>query len=131
MKYSKLDLDSEYDSEMDKGKEIIDAEPSVIVATTHIQPEDPKDPEEVEHLFHSQMWVNGVSLHFIVYNGSQKNLISAQVVKRLTFPTMPHLQPYNIGWLNQGQDLYVSQQCHMPYAIKLFKDEVLCDISAL
>jgi hypothetical protein len=43
----------------------------------------------------------------------------------------PHLQPYTIGWLRQGRDLRVSQQCHLPYDIKPFKDEVLCDIVPL
>jgi hypothetical protein len=41
----------------------------------------------------------------------------------------PHPLPYNIGWLNQGCDLCISQQCHLPYAINPFKDEVLCDVS--
>ena len=48
-----LDLDSDSDSEMDKGKQIINAEPSVVVATSQIQPEDPEESEEGEHLFHS------------------------------------------------------------------------------
>jgi hypothetical protein len=34
-------------------------------------------------------------------------------------------------WLHQGRDLCVSQQCRLPYDIKPFKDEVLCDISPL
>ena len=42
-----------------------------------------------------------------------------------------HPQPYTIGWLLQGRYLCVSQQCHLPYDIKPFKDEVLCDISPL
>jgi hypothetical protein len=53
-------------------------------------------------LFHSQMWVKGTPLHFIVDSGSQKNLISAEVVKQLGLSTTPHPQPYNIGWLCQG-----------------------------
>jgi hypothetical protein len=77
------------------------------------------------------MWVKGALLHFIVDNGSQKNLISIEVVKRLDLPTTPHMQPYTIGWLRQVRDLCVSQQCRMPYGIKPFKDEVLCDISPL
>jgi hypothetical protein len=77
--------------------------------TTTIQPEELVDPEEGEHLFHSQMWVKGTPLHFIVDNDSQKNLISYKVVKQLGLSTTPHLQPYNIGWLHQGQDLCVSQ----------------------
>jgi hypothetical protein len=92
---------------------------------------EPDEPEEGEHLFHSQMWVKGTPLHFIVDSGSQKNLISAEVVKRLALPTTPHPQPYTIGWLHQGSDLHVSQQCRLSYDIKPFKDEVLCDVSPL
>jgi hypothetical protein len=102
-----------------------------IVATATIQPEEPTDPEEGERLFHSQMWVNGTPLHFIVDSGSQKNLISVEVVKQLGFSTIPHPQPYNIGWLHQGRDLRVNQQCRLSYGIQHFKDEVLCDVSPL
>ena len=77
------------------------------------------------------MWVKGVPLHFIVDNGSQKNLISAKVVKRLKLPSTTHPQPYNIRWLSHGRDLCVNLQCLLPYAIKPFKDEVLCDIAPL
>jgi hypothetical protein len=68
--------DSESDSENTNRRQIIDADPTAIVATATIQPEEPTDPEEGEHLFHSQMWVKGTPLHFIVDSGSQKNLIS-------------------------------------------------------
>ena len=77
------------------------------------------------------MWVKGTLLHFIVDSSNQKNPILAEVVKRLDLPTTSHLQPYTIGWLRQGRDLRVSQQCHLPYDIKPFKDEVLCDIYPL
>jgi hypothetical protein len=43
------------------------------------------------------MWVKGTPLHFIVDSGSQKNLISTEVIKQLGFLTTPHPQPYNIG----------------------------------
>jgi hypothetical protein len=107
------------------------ADPTAIVTTATIQPEEPTDPEEGEHLFHSQMWVKGTPLHFIVDSGSQKNLISAEVVKQLGLSTTPHPQPYNIGWLRQGRDLHVNQQCRLSYDIQPFKDEVLCDVSPL
>jgi hypothetical protein len=77
------------------------------------------------------MWVKGTLLHFIVDSGSQKNLISAEVVKQLVLPTTPHPQPYTIGWIHHGNDLRVSQQCRLSYDIKLFKDEVLCDVAPL
>jgi hypothetical protein len=102
MKASELDVDSDSDSEPNKGKMIIDIEPSVTITTTKFQPEEPEEPEEGECLFHSQMWVKGTPLHFIVDNGSQKNLISVEVIKRLNLTMMLHPQPYTIGWLSQG-----------------------------
>jgi hypothetical protein len=124
-------LDSESDYENIGKGQIIDADPTSIVTTTTIQPEEPTDPEEGEHLFHSQMWVKGTPLHFIVDSGSQKNLISTEVIKQLGLSTTPHLHPYNIGWLRQGQDLCVSQQCRLSYDIQPFKEEVLCDVAPL
>jgi hypothetical protein len=44
----------------------------LLLSTTTIQLEEPIDPEEGECLFHSQMWVKGTPLHFIVDSGSQK-----------------------------------------------------------
>jgi hypothetical protein len=69
-------------------------EPSATVATTKLQPGEPDEPEEGEHLFHSQMWVKGTPLHFIIDSSSQKNLISAEVIKWLALLTIPHPQPY-------------------------------------
>jgi hypothetical protein len=77
--------------------------------TTIIQPEEPTNIEEGENLFHSWMWVKGTLFHFIVYRGSSKNIISTKVINQLGLLTTPHLQPYNIGWILHGQDLYVIQ----------------------
>jgi hypothetical protein len=54
-----------------------------------------------------------------------------EVVNRLNMKTTQHPQPYTLGWLSQGWDICVSQQCHLHYDIKPFKDEVLCDVSPL
>ena len=81
MTTSESDACSDSESEPNKGNEkwkyIIDAEPNTTIATVKIQKEEPEDPEEEEHFFHSQMWVKGSPLRFIVDNGSKKNLISA------------------------------------------------------
>ena len=125
------DSESKPEKGNEKGKQIIDAEPNATVATTKVQKEEPEDLEEEERLFHSQMWVKGSPVQFIVDNGSQKNLISADAVKRLGLLTTAHPHPYTIGWLHQGQDLRVSQQCRLPYSIKPFTDEVLCDVAPI
>jgi hypothetical protein len=61
---------SDFESEPERGRQIIDAEPSATISTTKLQPGEPDEPEEGEHLFHSQMWVKGTLLHFIVDSGS-------------------------------------------------------------
>jgi len=94
------DFESEPDKGNDKGKQIIDAEPNATVATTKIQKEELEDLEEEERLFHSQMWVKGSLLQFIVDSESRKNLTSVGVVKWLGLPTIAHPQPYTIGWLH-------------------------------
>jgi hypothetical protein len=103
MKASELETCSHSESDSDKGKQIIYAEPSAIVTTTKVQPSEPEELKEGDHLFLSQMWVKGTPLHFIFNSGSQKNLISAEVVKRLDLPMTPHPQPYTIGGSAKGE----------------------------
>ena len=45
--------DSESDYENTGKRQIIDVDPTAIVVTATIQPEEPIDPKEGEHLFHS------------------------------------------------------------------------------
>ncbi len=52
-------------------------------------------------------------------------------MKQLGLQTTAHPQSYTIRWLHQGRDLCVSKQCCLPYIIKLFTDEVLCDVAPL
>ena len=46
----------------EKGKKIIDADPSATFSTTKLRRKDPEDLEEGERFFHSEMWVNGSRL---------------------------------------------------------------------
>jgi hypothetical protein len=68
MKDSKSEIDYDFESNPEGGKKIIDFEPNSTVATTKVWPSEPEEPEEGEHLFHSQMWVKGDLIHFIVDN---------------------------------------------------------------
>ena len=97
VKSSESDADYDSEPEIETGIWIIDTKPSTTISTTKLQPGELDEQEEGEHLFHSQMWVKGTPLHFIVDSGSQKNLILAEVVKQLALPTTPHPQPYTIG----------------------------------
>jgi hypothetical protein len=70
------DMGYDFESKPERGRWIIDVEPNATAATTKLQPNEPDEPKEGEHLFHSHMWVKGTPLHFIVYSGRQNNLIS-------------------------------------------------------
>ena len=69
IKYSESNPDS--DSEPNSiaaynGRQIIDADPTTTIATAQIQLEDLEESEVEECLFHSQMWVKGIPLHFFL-----------------------------------------------------------------
>ena len=66
------DPELELDKGNDKGKQIIDADPSAIVANTKLHREDTEDPEEGDFLFHSQMWVKGFPMKFLVDRRSEE-----------------------------------------------------------
>jgi hypothetical protein len=66
VKASESDAGSDSEPEPERGRWIIDVEPSATIATTKLQPSEPDEPEEGECLFHSQMWVKGTPLHFIM-----------------------------------------------------------------
>jgi hypothetical protein len=55
MKASESDAGFDSESELERRRRIIDAEPSATVATTKLQRGEPDEPEEGERLFHSQM----------------------------------------------------------------------------
>jgi hypothetical protein len=111
VKAPKSDAGSDSDLELERGGRIIDVEPSSTVSMTNLHLDEPNKPEEGECLLHSQMWVKRTPLHFIIDSGIHKNLISTEVVKQMSLSKTLHPQPYNIGWLRQGSDLCVNQQC--------------------
>jgi hypothetical protein len=53
VKDKELKLDLEFDIENIENRKIIDADLTATVVTTIIQPEEPVDIEEGDHLFHS------------------------------------------------------------------------------
>ena len=52
MKYFESKADSNSESNIEGGKQIIDVESSAIVTTTKVWLSEPEEPEEGEHLFH-------------------------------------------------------------------------------
>jgi hypothetical protein len=91
--------DLEIDYENIDRRQIIDADPTTIVTTATIKPEEPTYYEEGEHHFHSQMWVKGTPLHFIVDSGSQTLLHLGQILtaRSTQLPLSIVGRPTNLG----------------------------------
>ena len=87
--------------------------------------------EELHNIFHTWIWVQNNPLHLIVDNGSQKNFVFEDLVKKLGLVTTPHPQPYNIGWMKKEKLLRITFQCKLAYFIKPFDDEGLYDVAPL
>jgi hypothetical protein len=77
MKPSESNEDYESQLEPERGRYIIDVEPTTTVATTKLHPGEPDKPEEGDHLFHSQMWVKGTVITEISSAQGDKNSASS------------------------------------------------------
>jgi hypothetical protein len=53
LKASNSNPSFDFDSEIEKGKQIIDVEPNVTITTTKFYPKELEDPKQGERLFHS------------------------------------------------------------------------------
>ena len=65
-------------------------------------------------------------------SGSQVNLDSEEVVKKLGLATIPHENPYPLRWVTNDAQLQVTKKCILKFAISdKFKDEVELDVVPL
>ena len=52
-------------------------------------------------------------------------------MEKLSVITVPHPKLYSLQWLNENGDIWVTKQVHMPFSIKTYHDEVLCDVAPM
>jgi hypothetical protein len=83
-------------------------------------------------IFHIRAITNNVKVDTLVYSGSQANIISEEVVNNLGLETNPHPRPYPLGWICGDNNLQVTKQCKIKFAITSnYVDEVELDIVPL
>ena len=65
-------------------------------------------------------------------SGTQENLISEDLVKKINLETIPHPKPYPLGWICKDANLQVSKKCILCFAITAhFVDTVELDVVPL
>jgi len=65
----------------------------------------------------------------IIDVGSCANVASTRVVEeKLGLPTISHTKLYKLQWLSQKGEIMFNKQVLITFAIRKYKDEILCDI---
>ena len=79
------------------------------------------DNEENERRRHEIFHIRVISKHqkidTLFDSGSQVNLISKAIVKKLGLLTTPHKKPYPLGWVCDKAKLQVTRQCNLGFLL--------------
>jgi hypothetical protein len=103
-----------------------EADPSLILMTM------PKPGHTNIPLFTHNCQIKHKLTTLILDNGSQKNLVSQDLVQHLQLPTTPHPDPYQLGWVQKGGPrITIARCCAITFSIGPFHDTVVCDVSPL
>ncbi|KAH9735703.1 hypothetical protein KPL71_017836 [Citrus sinensis] len=88
-----------------------------------------KDGSIQQHnIFKTRCTVNQRVCDLIIDSGSSKNIVSKTMMDKLQLPTQSHPFPYCIGWIKNVSKTKVTKQCHVPFSIGKYKDEVMRDV---
>ena len=74
--------------------------------TSSIDESLPNERKRIE-LFHIRVIINHTKVETLFDTGSQANLISESLVKKLGLETKPHPKPYPLGWIHDKEKLNV------------------------
>jgi len=93
---------------------------------------DEEHERKRHELFHIRVVSKNQKIDTLFDSGSQVNLISEAIVKKLGLETTPHKKPYPLGWLNDKAQLQVTRQCKLKFFFgSAFVDEVELDVIPL
>ena len=90
------------------------------------------DERKMNELFHIRVVSKHTKIDTLFDLGSEVNLISEALVKKMGLEMKPHLKPYPLGWVCDKEKLNATKQCRVRFAIasKLI-DEVDLDVVPL
>eukprot|EP00253_Pinus_taeda_P018776 PITA_18776 len=93
---------------------------------------DEENERKIRELFHIRIISKHQKIDTLFDSGSQVNIISKEIAKKLGLVTTPHKTPYPLGWLNDKAQLQVTRQCKLKFSFgSAFVNEVELDIIPL
>ena len=88
----------------------------------------PLDDTQRENIFHTRCTINGKLCSLIVDGGNCTNVASSRLVSKLSLDTKPHPRPYRLQWLNEDEEVKVTQQVEVCFTIGRYNDRVMFDV---
>jgi hypothetical protein len=83
-------------------------------------------------LFHIRVIMRHTKIDTLIDSGSQSNLISEELVKKLGLKTQTCHKPYILKWMSNHHQMHITKQCTVKFAISdKYVDEVTCDVVSL
>ena len=64
----------------------------------------------------------------VIDGGSIDNLVSIEMVEKMSLKKVKHPVPYKVSWLHKGHQILVSEQCEVDLQVGTYKDKIVCDI---
>jgi hypothetical protein len=94
-----------------------------------------KNGEEIDcrsKLFHIRVIMRHTKIDTLIDSGSQSNLISEELVKKLGLKTKNYHKPYTLKWISNHHQMHIIKQCTIKFAISSkYVDEVIGDVVSL
>ena len=116
----------EWNQNHSHGKKVIASNESTSSSSKPIESQNDKERSEI---FHIRVIKKHTKVDTLSDCGSQFNLISKAVVKKLNLDTTPHTKPYRLGWVCDDDKLQVIRKRKLKFPIIVnFIEEVELDV---
>ncbi|XP_071726871.1 uncharacterized protein [Rutidosis leptorrhynchoides] len=81
------------------------------------------------NIFRTKVTSKGKVCTMIIDGGSCENVVSTEMVEKLSLTPEDHPEPYQLTWLKRGNHIKVTKRCLVQFSIgKTYKDEVWCEV---
>ena len=87
------------------------------VLSTQVEPAEPLERLQRQHLFNCFLIVKGFRVHAIIDSGSCNNLVSSDLVEKLGLTTRAIEHPYQLQWFNNNGKTKVTRSATVHFSI--------------
>ena len=86
------------------------------------------EPSQRKYLFKTMCKVKEKCFKMVIDSGSTNNLVSTEMVEKLSLKKIKYPVPYKASWFHKGHQILVSEQCEIDLQVGTYKDRIICDV---